>query len=167
MPRLPRWLPFEWIVALRFLREGRTQTMFIIGGIAIGVGVIVFMSALLSALQANFVVRALTGQAHIQLLPPKEQVRPQAASATGGGGAIVQAPLQRLKSLDQWQAVAAQIRTLPGVVVVSPVVSGGGLGGAGGRQPLGVGDRHGACALLSDRAAAGKDRARHRPAHWQ
>ena len=124
VPRLPRWLPFEWIVALRFLSEGRTQTMFIIGGIAIGVGVIVFMSALLSALQANFVVRALTGQAHIQLLPPKEQVRPQAASATGGGGAIVQAPLQRLKSLDQWQAVAAQIRTLPGVVVVSPVVSG-------------------------------------------
>ncbi len=124
VPRLSRWLPFEWIVALRFLREGRTQTLFIIGGIAIGVGVIVFMSALLSALQANFVVRALTGQAHIQLLPPKEQVRPQPASGVDSGGAIVQAPLQRLKSIDQWQAVAAQIRTLPEVLVVSPVVSG-------------------------------------------
>ena len=41
-----RWLPFEWITAVRFLREGRLQTMFIIGGIAIGVGVIVFMSAM-------------------------------------------------------------------------------------------------------------------------
>jgi lipoprotein-releasing system permease protein len=42
LPRLSRWLPFEWIVAIRFLREGRLQTAFIIGGIAIGVGVIVF-----------------------------------------------------------------------------------------------------------------------------
>ena len=57
---LPRWLPFEWIVAIRFLSEGRMQTAFIIGGVAIGVGVIVFMSALLSGLQANFVRRALT-----------------------------------------------------------------------------------------------------------
>ena len=68
---LPRWMPFEWLVALRFLREGRVQTIFIIGGVAIGVGVIVFMSALLSGLQSNFVKRVLTGQAHIQLLPPQ------------------------------------------------------------------------------------------------
>ena len=81
LPTLPRWLPFEWIVAIRFLTEGRMQTAFIIGGVAIGVGVIVFMSALLSGLQANFVRRALTGQAHIQLLPPKEAVRP----LRGGG----------------------------------------------------------------------------------
>ncbi|MBL8351876.1 MAG: ABC transporter permease [Burkholderiaceae bacterium] len=124
----PRWLPFEWIVAIRFLREGRLQTAFIIGGIAIGVGVIVFMSALLSGLQANFVRRALTGQAHIQLLPPKETVRPLRGDPADGtqanGGAIVQAPLQRVRSIDQWQAVAAQIRALPEVLVVSPAVTG-------------------------------------------
>ena len=28
------WLPFEWIVAIRFLREGRLQTLFIIAGSA-------------------------------------------------------------------------------------------------------------------------------------
>ena len=28
------WLPFEWIAAIRFLREGRMQTVFIIAGIA-------------------------------------------------------------------------------------------------------------------------------------
>ena len=39
LPRLPRWLPFEWIVALRFLREGRTQTLFIIGGNLVGLQV--------------------------------------------------------------------------------------------------------------------------------
>lgn len=130
LPLLPRWQPFEWIVALRFLREGRMQTAFIIGGIALGVGVIVFMSALLSGLQANFVVRALTGQAHIQLLPPKEVVRPLRKEDEAGGaleGAIVQAPLQRLKSIDQWQGVAEQIRKFPEVKVVSPAVTGSAL----------------------------------------
>ena len=102
---MKRWLPFEWIVALRFLREGRMQTLFIVAGIAIGVGVIVFMSALLAGLQANFIRRVLSAQAHIQLLPPKEVARPLGPppdmAATAVEGAIIQAPLQRLKSIDQ------------------------------------------------------------------
>jgi len=132
LAQLPRWQPFEWIVALRFLREGRMQTAFIIGGVAIGVAVIVFMSALLSGLQANFMRRVLTGQAHIQLLPPKETVRPLRADTSGlkpglVEGAVLQAPLQRLKSLDQWQGVAAQIRAMPEVLVVSPAATGSAL----------------------------------------
>jgi len=96
------WIPFEWLVALRFLREGQVQTLFIIGGVAIGVGVIVFMSALLSGLQANFVKRVLTGQAHIQLLPPKEISRVLPLGAHNVlQNSIVQAPLQRAKSIDQ------------------------------------------------------------------
>jgi len=123
LPALTSWLPFEWIVALRFLREGRVQTGFIIGGIAIGVAVIVFMSALMAGLQVNIVRRVLTGQAHIQLLPPKEVVRPLRA----GGGGILQAPPQRIKSIDQWQSVLAQIRALPEVVVASPAATGSAL----------------------------------------
>ncbi len=125
---LPRWMPFEALVALRFLREGRVQTAFIIGGVAIGVGVIVFMSALLSGLQANFVKRVLTGQAHIQLLPPKEAARAlRGHDPDTVQGSIVQTPLQRLKSIDQWQSVAAQIRALPEVSVVSPAANGSAL----------------------------------------
>ena len=128
VPQLSRWMPFEWLVALRFLREGRVQTLFIIGGVAIGVGVIVFMSALLSGLQSNFVKRVLTGQAHIQLLPPKEVTRAlRGADAQVVEGSIVQPPLQRLKSIDQWQSVAAQIRALPEVNVVSPAANGSAL----------------------------------------
>ena len=125
------WLPFEWIVATRFLREGRLQTAFIVSGVAIGVGVIVFMSALLAGLQANFIRRVLSAQAHIQLLPPQEISRPlrQGLHASQGEleGAIVQPPLQRLKSIDQWQAVAAQIRAMPEVTVVAPVAGGSAL----------------------------------------
>lgn len=125
------WLPFEWIVAIRFLREGRLQTLFIITGVAIGVAVIVFMSALMTGLQANFIRRVLSAQAHIQLLPPKEVARPlrvDSMAAVGAiEGAIIQPPLQRLKSIDQWQAVATQIRAMPEVTAVSSVAGGSAL----------------------------------------
>ena len=63
-------MPFEWIAAVRFLREGRMQSLLIIVGVGVGVAVIVFMSALLSGLQANLIKRTLSSQAHIVLLPP-------------------------------------------------------------------------------------------------
>ncbi len=122
---LRRWLPFEWVVAIRFLREGRVQTAFIIGGIAIGVAVIIFMSALMTGVQANMIHRTLTGQAHIQLTQPKETVRPLRDDVPGlREGAVVQAPLQRLKGIDQWQGIVAQVRDISGVVAVSPSVTG-------------------------------------------
>lgn len=125
------WLPFEWIVAIRFLREGRLQTLFIVAGVALGVAVIVFMSALMTGLQMNFIRRVLSAQGHIQLLPPKEVTRPLRLGIYGQPGeveaAIVQVPLQRLKSIDQWQAVAGQIRAMPEVLVVSPMAGGSAL----------------------------------------
>ena len=122
---LKRWLPFEWIVAIRFLREGRVQTAFIVGGVAIGVAVIVFMSALMTGVQANMIRRTLTGQAHIQLTQPKETVRPLRDDVPGlREGAVLQAPLQRLKGIDQWQGIVTQMQAMAGVVAVSPVVTG-------------------------------------------
>ncbi len=122
------WLPFEWIVAVRFLREGRLQTVFIIAGVAIGVGVIVFMSALLSGMQSNFIRRVLSTQSHIQLVQPQQVTRALRGGADGlpgqVEGAIIQPPLQQTKSIDQWQAVVAQVRAMDGVKVVSPVASG-------------------------------------------
>lgn len=121
---LGRYQPFEWIVATRFLREGRMQSLFIIVGIAIGVGVIVFMSALLQGLQTNLVQRVLTAQAHIQVLPPKEQVRIQHPADSALHLDQAQAPLQRLKSIDQWPSVLTLLRDMPEVRVASPSVSG-------------------------------------------
>lgn len=123
------WLPFEWIVAWRFLREGRLQTLFIIAGVAIGVGVIIFMSALLSGLQGNFIRRVLSAQAHIQLLPPQQVSRPLRVERPASGpaplvDAVVQPPTQRTRTIDQWQAVQAHIRQMPGVRVVTPTTSG-------------------------------------------
>ena len=122
------WLPFEWIVAIRFLKEGKIQTAFIVIGISIGVAVIIFMSALLTGLQSNFVNRVLTGQAHIQLYPHKEFVRLLQTNQLGvTEAANVQAPLQRFRSMDQWQNLSVQVGKMPEVKVVSPAVSGSAL----------------------------------------
>ena len=127
-----RWQPFEWIVASRFLREGRMQSLFITGGVAIGVAVIVFMSAILQGLQANLVRRVLTAQPHIQVLPPKEFVRSQHAADEAWHAQRMQAPLQRLKSIDQWPSVLKLIRSMPQVKVASPAVTGASLVVRGG-----------------------------------
>ena len=128
-----RWWPFEWVVAIRFLQEGKIQTGFIAVGIAIGVAVIVFMSALLAGLQSNFVNRVLTGQAHIQLLNHKETVRPLRDGLAGEGRELaqIQVPLQRLKGIDQWQSWATQLRRIPEVRVLSPSVTGAALASRG------------------------------------
>jgi lipoprotein-releasing system permease protein len=118
------WVPFEWITAIRFLREGRMQTIFIITAVSIGVSVIVFMSAMLSSLQANFIKRVLTSQPHIQLIPPDEVARPQ---RIGGPGLIVaaavQRPAQRIRSIDQWQKIRSLLLQWPAVTNVSPTMA--------------------------------------------
>lgn len=122
-----RWLPFEWIAAVRFLREGRTQTLFIITGIAIGVGVGVFMSALLTGLQANFLKRVLTSQAQIQLLPLDQVAR---SLRTGPGefeSATIQRPSQRTISIDQWPKIRDRMLAIPEVTAVSPTMTGSAL----------------------------------------
>jgi lipoprotein-releasing system permease protein len=118
------WAPFEWIAALRFLREGRMQTLFILVAVAIGVAVIVFMSAMLSSLQANFIKRVLTSQPHIQLVPPEDVARPLRASTFQRIAApITQRPAQRVRSIDQWQKIRSQLSTWSEIVTVSPTMS--------------------------------------------
>ncbi|MFZ6758696.1 ABC transporter permease [Undibacterium sp. Ji50W] len=118
-------LPFEWIVAIRFLREGRMQSLFIILGVAIGVGVIVFMSALLSGMQGNLFKRVLSSQAHISLERPKEQATNVLTASPGKlVASTVQKPSQRMNTIDQWQKVRDQMQSRADVLAVSASASG-------------------------------------------
>lgn len=122
-----RWLPFEWIAATRFLKEGRMQSIFIVGGVTIGVGVIVFMSAMLASMQANFIKRVLTSQPHIQLLVPDQIARPLRGGTRELESFTIQRPTQRTLSIDQWQKIRDEMRAIPEVTVVSPTMSGSAL----------------------------------------
>lgn len=120
-----RYLPFEWIVAFCFMREGRRQTLLIIAGVGLGVAVIVFMSALLTGLQSNIIRRTLNAQAPIVVLPPEQVARPLRDVAAVALN--VQARSQRLRSIDQWQKIRERIARMPDVEMVTPVVSGPGF----------------------------------------
>lgn len=122
-----RWLPFVWTGALRFLGEGRLQTGFIVGGITIGVAVIVFMSAMLAGLEANFIRRVLTSQPQIQILPPEQVARPLRNGLHEIEDAIVQRPSQRIISINQWQMIARRMEALPEVTAVAASMTGSAL----------------------------------------
>jgi len=117
-------LPFEWVLATRFLREGLLQTIFIISGVALGVSVIVFMSALLTGLQGSIFKTLLDYQAQIVISPPDEAPRALRQDKGVEFAALVQPRAQRPRSLDQWQKVRSITAAIPGVLVVAPVVDG-------------------------------------------
>ena len=122
--RLLRSLWTEWILAMGFLREGRAQSVMIMIGVAVGVAVIVFVTALIQGLQANIIERTLGTQAHIRLLSSDEvNVLPPAPAGTQ---LLVQEDkrAQRLRSINNWQQISATLDQLPNLTAVSPVVSG-------------------------------------------
>ena len=122
------WPGFEWRVALRFLREGRMQTLLIIVGVAAGVAVIAYVSALINGLQSNTLAKTLGAQAHISLRAPDDLVTPAALPVVGAAVLTETQPrAQRLRSVANWQALVPLLERLPDVAGVSPMVSGSGL----------------------------------------
>ena len=117
-------LPFEWVLATRFLREGLLQTLFIVAGVALGVSVIVFMSALLTGLQASIFSTLLDYQAQIVIKAPEEAPRSLRQEPGVEFATRVQPRAQRQRSLDQWQKVRDTTLAIPGVLVVTPIIQG-------------------------------------------
>ncbi len=128
-------LPFAWMVCLRYLREGRMQTLLILAGVTAGVAVIIFLTTLISQLQTSIIDKTLGSQAHIVMKPPRaENLTSLPGSSTA---AIVQPRAQRLRSIDQWEAVARLAAQTGGVQAVSPILSGAGFAERGdANQPI-------------------------------
>lgn len=117
---------FEWMVGLRFLKEGRFQTVLILCGVSVGVAVMVFLSALITGLGDNLVAQTLGSQAHVVVRRPDEVPRTLAPSGVQIA-ARVQRPAQRLIAIENWPVVRKTLEGLPGVEAVSPVASGAGF----------------------------------------
>ncbi len=122
-------LGFEWQVALRFLKEGRFQSVLMIVGVAAGVAVVTYISALISGLQRNTLDKTLGAQAHITLSPQDEKVTPALPPAAVGEirWTDTQARAQRLQTLTNWQGMASLLSQREGVSAVSPMVAGAAL----------------------------------------
>ena len=125
-------MPINWILALRFLREGRFQSALIILGVTAGVAVVLTITELIGGLQGNLVSRVLGVQAHIVVRPPEEDTR--LARDRAGDEAIaarIEKRAQRLRSIDQWESLLRLIEQSPDVVAASPAVSGAGFAARG------------------------------------
>ena len=93
-------------------------------GVAVGVAVIVFVTALMHGLQSNIIQRTLGTQAHIRLLSP-DDVNQIIAPAAGTLQLLQEDKRpQRLRSINNWQQITATLDQLPLLTAVSPVVSG-------------------------------------------
>ena len=156
-------MPFEWIVALRFLREGRMQTLLIVSGVTIGVAIIIALNALINGLQSSLIVRTLGSQAHVVVRPPEDVARPVLERGPEAVAARIEKRAQRLRSIDQWQRIYAEIAASPGVSAVSPMVSGAALAVRGTASKavvlMGVeAERYARIVRLDDKMAAGEYR---------
>ena len=114
----------EWTIATRFLREGKAQSTLILIGIAVGVAVIVFITALISGLQNNVIDRTLGTQAHVKVQPTEEINRIVPPPPGTAHLLLEDKRAQRLRSINNWQQVRDALDTLPRVTAVSPLISG-------------------------------------------
>jgi lipoprotein-releasing system permease protein len=122
------WLGFERRVAVRFLREGRMQTVLIIVGVAAGVAVVAYISALVSGLQRNTLEKTLGAQAHVTVSAQDDVVVASARPASGATLLMQTQPrAQRPRSIANWAALVPVLEALPAVAAVSPMVTSAGL----------------------------------------
>lgn len=116
------WL--EALVALRFLRQGWSQTLMILVGVTVGVAVIVFVTTLINGLQANIIERTLGTQSHIRV-EPEQEVNRLVSGPEGQRKLLLEDKrAQRLRSINNWIQFRDTLDRLPEVLAVSPVVSG-------------------------------------------
>jgi lipoprotein-releasing system permease protein len=121
-------MPFEWFVALRYMRDAKGQTALILAAVAVGVSVIVFLSALIGGLQTSLIDKTLGSQPHVTLRVPREAPRPlvEPTPATAIARAVQESP-QRLRSIDQWPTIMTEAERTLGVTAASPSLTGAGF----------------------------------------
>ncbi|NLJ76374.1 MAG: ABC transporter permease [Peptococcaceae bacterium] len=120
-----RFNTYEFMIACRFLMSGRSQTILIILGIAVGVAVQVFLISLMDGLQRNLIQRTIGSSPHITIAPPLSSPQPQGI----GSGTIddCQMPLKIEEGeILSWQRYNEYLEGTPGITVAAPMVNGNG-----------------------------------------
>lgn len=121
-------MPFEWFVALRYMRDAKGQTLLILAAVSVGVSVLVFLSALINGLQTSLIDKTLGSQPHITLRVPREAPRPLVeATPERAIARVTSETSQRLRSIDQWPQVISTVERIAGVTAASPSITGAGF----------------------------------------
>ena len=119
-------MPFRLKIATRYLTSNRFQTVLLLGGVAIGVLVFCFMSALINGLAQFQIDQTVGAIAHITFEPRERSPKVLPAPGTAVLPAVLNGNLQR-SQIREWQATLETLAADPAVRIVVPVVSGNAL----------------------------------------
>lgn len=128
-------MPISSFLALQFLREYKSQTVLTLTAVAVGVAVMVFLSALITGLQESLIEQTLGTQPHIVVNAPQDPARSQ----IDGPGILRRAenPAERSRSIRGWQRQLQRMKNAPHVTAVAPLVTGSAFALRGnGSQPI-------------------------------
>ncbi len=114
--------PYAVKIAIRHLWSHPGQTALLMAGVALGVGVFIFMSALIGGLATLLTLRTVGSIPHVVLEMPDRDpaIRRLGASAQ----VVVQKDVSRREQIAIWQPVIPIIETTPRVTAVSPQIRG-------------------------------------------
>lgn len=113
-------------IAWRYLTSNKTQTGLLIAGVAVGVFVFIFMSALIGGLASYLVQRTLGDVAHVTLEAPSRDaglLMPDAAGAL----LVQQKSTGQRETLRTADAFLPAIEAMDGIKAVSPQIVGNGF----------------------------------------
>lgn len=120
-------MSYELKIALRFLKSGKAQTLFILLGIAIGVSVQIFLGSLITSLQDSLVDRTIGNSSHITLSAGDDRIT-QLLNQQSGEESLLRGNYNSLsKGITNWEILTDEIRQEPAITAVSPAVQGTGL----------------------------------------
>lgn len=110
-------------LASRHLLSHPGQTTLLMAGVALGVAVFIFMSALIGGLATLLTLRTVGSIPHVVI----EQVDrdPLALVADAFAHVVLQKDLSRRNQIAVWQPAVALIEQTPGVAFISPQIRGG------------------------------------------
>ncbi len=125
-------MPIDLFLAIKFLREGRLQTLLLIAGATIGITVVFFITALITAVERTMISQTLDVLPHVSVRRPDEQARVVSAANTDVlTAAEIHHPAQRVRSIESWAVVVRALGAMPGVTGVSPEAVGPALASRG------------------------------------
>lgn len=126
---------FELKIALRFMRGGRSQTIFIASGIAIGVAVMIFLGLLITSLQASLVDQTIGNSAHITISAPQDLITRRLEGSGQDGQLLLRGnDTNVVRSLDNWAQISRQLEEDLRITALSPSVQGTAFIRSGGKD---------------------------------
>jgi len=124
---------FESKISFKFLFEGKSQTLFILLGIAFGIAVQIFLSAIITGVQKNLIDQTIGTSAHITVKP----LTTNSVQTKDDGvlkSTLYSRSTQENKRITGWEKTNKELNNMSEISTSAPVVDGSGFINSGERK---------------------------------